>query len=330
MPFVIEGDEYDTAFFDKNSKFLHYRPKYLIINNIEFDHADIFKSIEDIERQFEKVLKQVPSPSNVIANVDDEGVARFLTRLGFMDSVTRVGGKAFSSTCFASVRSARPLQDGTPVPPWEVTVETKQWGRLSVKTNLTGIHNASNIAMALACLERMIENNALSQKPTAEAIVNAIASFRGVKRRLEHLGCCHGVNIYEDFAHHPTAVRLVLDTLKNSNQNQRLIVAFEPKNATSRRSVFTKEFAASLAVADHVFIGACPEDRRIPEDQRMNTGELSRLIGEKSKHFSSNDELLKELGETCKEGDTVVFMSSGSFSGIQHRLFDFIKSKRDA
>ena len=329
-PFVIEGDEYDTAFFDKNSKFLHYCPKYLIVNNIEFDHADIFKSIDDIYAQFKNLIEIVDDRSKIIANRSDPGVSHLMSLCSQKDLVTWVVTDPRSpENSSISMISAEPAKNCQQQPLWRIRLSTTLWGELSFQTNLTGNHNASNVCLALGCIQRMVQNGDVD--PIGKALlVESLESFRGVKRRLEHLGSFNDISVFEDFAHHPTAVRAVLDSFKKSVSGGRLLVAFEPKNATSRRNVFTKEFAKSFAVADKIFIGQCHEDKRIPEIERMNTKVMKELIGENAKCFQTNEELLRQLAAECKSGDTVIFMSSGAFSGIQHKLLETLKLKRDA
>ena len=325
-PFVIEGDEYDTAFFDKNSKFLHYCPKYLIINNIEFDHADIFKSIDDIYAQFNNVIKLVEDKSKIIANANDSGVSHILEASQQLDKVTLINTTNNNKSPKSCVEPllAEPAPHSGATPRWKHTVRTELWGEISFQSVLTGKHNAANICVALGCIQTMIKKGDL-QFMSKDAMIKALDEFEGVKRRLEHLGSFNDINIFEDFAHHPTAVGAVLDGFKRSIAGGRLLVAFEPKNATSRRNVFTREFARSLSLADRVFIGQCHEDKRIPEQERMDTSVLQDLIGNKAQSFQSNDDLLSHLATTCERGDTVIFMSSGAFSGIQHKLLDKLR-----
>ncbi len=319
--FVIEGDEYDTAFFDKNSKFLHYFPKHLILNNLEFDHADIFASLADIEKQFKNLIELVTSNQHIVANIDDDGVYNLLERLGRLDQVTSVAGFGKRS----KQAKVYPIESGPSADPtntaWSMTIQTRRWQSLSLECNLSGPHNVANICQVIACLENLIAAGII-REVNQEQLQAAFARFQGVTRRLDHLAHINGVDIYEDFAHHPTAVALVLEGLRQSLPDRRLIVAFEPKNATARRSIFTEQFAASLTKADQVFIGACPDDQRIPEEQRMNTNNLAARIGHKAKAYVTNEELLDELAQEAKTGDAIVFMSSGSFSGIQYQLRD--------
>ncbi len=327
-PFVVEGDEYDTAFFDKGPKFLHYRPKFLILNNLEFDHADIYKNVEEIEAQFAKVIKLVAEPKHIIANVDDPGIARVLKSLGMETKVTRVStlGKNQENTD-VWLASSSPAKSSTGLPEWLAVFGSKSLGEIPVQTGLTGEHNMANIAMVLACLEAMKGVEALRSPLSAQRLGECLRSFLGVRRRLDMLGSIEGIDVFEDFAHHPTAIKTVINGFRKTYPHRRLLVAFEPRNATSRRNVFQKEFAASLALADLVFIGKCPVDQRIPADQRMNTEEMRGKIGNKARAFADNTELLEALVQEARPGDSILFMSSSSFSGIQHQLCTHLEKR---
>ncbi len=318
--FVIEGDEYDTAFFDKESKFLHYRPKHLIFNNLEFDHADIFKSMKDIDLMFEKLLNLVKNQRLIAANIDDPGVARLLGELGLTDKVKRVSTLAKTQDADIVVKSldVTTVAEGEAV--WQGTLISKKLGELSVRTSLAGKHNMANIAQVIAVIESLDDQGELCRALVKEDLTDAIASFSGVKRRLDHLYSKDGIDIYEDFAHHPTAVGLVIESFKKAYPEKNLWVAFEPRNATARRNIFLDKFAEGLKKADHVLIGECPEDKRIAPDQKMDTGKLAQQVGSHGKSFSSNDELKNFLEKNLTRGDAVLFMSSGSFSGVQHKL----------
>lgn len=319
--FLLEGDEYDTAYFDKESKFLHYRPQYLIFNNLEFDHADIFASLQDIERAFEKLIGLVPDKKNIIANYDDEGVARLVDKLGIKDHVTLTAGFGKKNAEF----SVKNFHFNPETHVWQVEVMSPS-GLLKLETQLSGPHNMSNLVQALALLNRLVQNGIIARHTNSE-LAAAVASFSGVARRLDLLGEKNGVVVYEDFAHHPTSVKLVLESLQNMYPDRRIVAAFEPKNATSRRNVFMKDFAKSLSVADLVLIGECPADKRIPDNEKMDTNVLSQWIEKPSEAFEKNEDLLQYALRNCAEGDILVFMSPGSFSGIQHRFLELKSSK---
>ena len=323
--FVIEGDEYDTAFFDKGPKFLHYHPHHLILNNLEFDHADIYPNVEAIEAQFIKLCALVPADGVIFANVDDPGIARLLGKISPRAKVVRVATMGMTKGSDVSVSRVTASADRPDEQTWRAIVTTRTLGDIAIETHLSGKHNIANIAQVIACVESLAERGLLKNTVDGRRIQAALASFKNVKRRLDHLAGSGGVDVYEDFAHHPTAVGLVIDGFRTAFPKRRLFVAFDPRNATSRRNVFQNAFAQKLGMADRIFIGPCPEDKKIPEGERMNTGAMADAIGTKAKAYSTHEDLLAELSEALRPGDAVIFMSSGSFNGIQHRLAEKLK-----
>ena len=329
-PFIIEGDEYDTAFFDKGPKFLHYHPKHLIFNNLEYDHADIYPNVEAIEAQFERLLALVANKKNILANVDDPGVKRVLHRMGIKDQVTRVAtlGQAASADISVLGATGRAVSETEQV--WTATIRTQEsgsWGELPIETRLSGRHNLANIGQVVATVLSLRRSGALRGDVSPETLCRAIATFQPPKRRMDLLVHEGDVTVFEDFAHHPTAVRLVIEGFRAVYPGRRLIVAFEPRSASNRRNVFQKEYAKTLNNADLVLIGECAVDQRIPADQRFDPEALRRDIGSKASAFQTNLELLERLKAELKPGDSVIFMSSGSFSGIQHQLARTIKER---
>jgi UDP-N-acetylmuramate: L-alanyl-gamma-D-glutamyl-meso-diaminopimelate ligase len=323
---VIEGDEYDTAFFDKGPKFLHYHPHHLIINNIEYDHADIYPNVEAIERQFENVAQLVPVAGAIMANWDDIRVRNIFSRIKPAARVIKVSttGQDKTADVYLDRWSAREKNRGTQV--WSASIQTKTWGLLELETTLSGIHMLANVTQVVATIESLMGCGCIA-KVSAKQLSTAITSFKSVARRLDHLGHAGDVDVFEDFAHHPTAVGLVIEGFKAVYPQRKLHVAFEPKNATSRRNTFQKDYVKKFGLADAVYIGPCPEDKRIPPEQRMNTEELAGEIGKKATAFHSNDDLLNKMIDNIKPGDAVIFMSAGSFSGIQYKLLDALKAK---
>ena len=323
--FVIEGDEYDTAFFDKGPKFLHYHPQVLVINNIEFDHADIYPNVEAIEAQFANVSRLVPSNGYIIANVDDPRVNALIDRVKPNCRVVRVAtlGKSKSSDVSLLNYTAREHTRGEQI--WRAEIATKTWGNITIETSLSGVHMMANVTQAVATIEALVNGGLLKKTPSIASLCSAIASFKSVARRLDHLGSSGDVDIFEDFAHHPTAVGLVIEGFKAVYPKRRLLVAFEPKNATSRRNIFQKDYVAKLGLADLVYIGPSPEDKRIAPDERMNVLEIAQNIGRKARAFKTNDELLEVIKADIQPGDAVIFMSAGSFSGIQYKLVKDLK-----
>jgi len=324
--FVIEGDEYDTAFFDKGPKFLHYHPPQLILNNIEYDHADIYATVEAIEAQFDNVTKLVPQDGTIIANWDDERVRNIFKRIKPAGKLTKVSttGLDKSTDVWLGDWSAKEKTRGTQI--WSAQIQTKTWGALHIETTLSGKHMLANITQVVATIESLSQGGFI--KPMdGKRLIAAIASFKSVARRLDHLGNAGDIDIFEDFAHHPTAVGVVIEGFKAVYPKRKLHVAFEPKNATSRRNTFQKDYVKKFGLADAVYIGPCPEDKKIPSEQRMNTAELAEEIGKKAAAFQSNDDLLNKMIDNIKTGDAVIFMSAGSFSGIQYKLLEALKAK---
>jgi UDP-N-acetylmuramate: L-alanyl-gamma-D-glutamyl-meso-diaminopimelate ligase len=324
---VIEGDEYDTAFFDKGPKFLHYRPKHLIANNLEFDHADIYPNVEAIEAQFEKLFALVPDPAQIVANMDDPGIARVVNRMGLTPKVTRVATMGEYADAPVRVLSYEAGTDPGGQQLWRAKISTRTWGTLDVATCLSGRHNLANVAQVLALLDNAVRAGDLKTKPDAAQVTAAIGAFKSVKRRLDLLAAKAGIEVYEDFAHHPTAVKHVIEGFRAAFPQKRLIVAFEPRSATQRRNVFQADYARTLVLADRVLIGECPLDKRIPEEGRMSTSQLQAAIGPKATAFPTNDALLLDLKAELRAGDAVIFMSSGSFSGAQYALAKDINAR---
>ncbi|MBM4250939.1 MAG: UDP-N-acetylmuramate:L-alanyl-gamma-D-glutamyl-meso-diaminopimelate ligase [Deltaproteobacteria bacterium] len=318
--FVIEGDEYDTAYFDKGPKFLHYHPTHLILNNLEYDHADIYPNLEAITSQFVKLSKLVKDPKCIIANVDDTGVSQVISQAALTDKVTKVSTLGLDRTADVRVASHHAVPDGVGGQLWTATIETSALGNFQIQTQLSGKHNLANIAQVIGCLVSLQRRGDLKTPVNGSRIAAAIRSFLNVQRRLDLLASAAGIDVYEDFAHHPTAVRLVIEGFKAVYPQKRLMIAFEPRSASQRRNVFQKAFAEALSLADRVYIGECIQDQRIPPEQRMNTSQLQQSIGTKAVCFPTNLELEKSLLADLTPGDAVIFMSSGSFSGVQHRL----------
>jgi len=322
--FVLEGDEYDTAFFDKGSKFLHYRPEYLILNNLEFDHADIFRGIEDIEKGFAALIEQIKNPRHIVANLSDQGVKDLIEKLGILDQVSGVctsrdnhDSRAFLKlTSFDFDRTTRQ---------WRGTLYHHRYGVQNFSSNLGGPHNGANIAQVAGTLSLLAEEGHLDADSLWQNFSAILNGFQGVRRRQDLLGVHHNISIFEDFAHHPTAVSNVLKGLRQSHPKARIVAAFEPANATSRRNTFTEAYSKAFKGADVALIAPVKEDKRIPEAQRMNTKELAKLSGSHAQAFSDYEQMSQWLGDNCCPGDVVIFMSSGSFAGIPKKFCQRLK-----
>ncbi len=302
-PFVIEADEYDTAFFDKRSKFVHYRPEIAILNNLEFDHADIFPDLAAIERQFHHFVRTVPGNGTLVVNADDANLARVLDmgcysqlrKFSILDTHADYYAKALKpdASCFEVFQHQR-------------LVGEVRWG-------LVGQHNLSNALAAIAA--------ACTYGVDIQTALTCLASFDPPKRRLEHLGDVRGISIYDDFAHHPTAIATTLAGLRAKLGARRIHAVLEPRSNTMRLGTHTHELAPALAAADHVWLLRRPE---LPWDAEAALAPL----GEKALVLASSDAILASLGDALESGDAVLFMSNGGFDAIQKRLFDLLSTNQ--
>ncbi len=306
-PFVIEGDEYDSAYFDKRSKFIHYKPRVLIINNIEFDHADIFRDLEDVKRTFTHVRRIVSPLGLIIENADDANIAS-LEPTPWTRRV-RVG---FAPDADLRIKDFEQLPDGSSF--------TLECGGLSkrVEWAQTGRYNARNAAMAAAGAAAVMGlDNLLG------ADLSCLKDFKGVKRRQQVIAKKEGLVVIEDFGHHPTAISLTLDALRERFKGSRIFAAFEPRSNTARTNVFEGEFASALKKADRAYVGKLSNAGKIPPSRRMDTSALAALSGVHCRAFDDNMELLNALKADVavdESAKVVVFFSNGNFDSI-HRIF---------
>ena len=296
-PFVIEADEYDTAFFDKRSKFVHYRPEIAVLNNLEFDHADIFPDLAAIERQFHHFVRTVPGNGTLVVNADDANLARVL-RMG-----------CYSRLLQFSTRDKLVEYYAEALTPDAAHFAVFQHQRLlgEVRWGLVGQHNLSNALAAIAA--------ACAYGVDATVAIAALASFDPPKRRLEHLGDVRGISIYDDFAHHPTAIATTLAGLRAKLGARRIHAVLEPRSNSMRLGSHTQELAPALAVADHIWLLRRPE---LPWDAEAALAPL----GEKAVVLANSDAILARLQSALQAGDAVLFMSNGGFDAIQKRLLD--------
>ncbi|MFH1010929.1 MAG: Mur ligase family protein [bacterium] len=297
---VLEGDEYDCAFFDKRSKFLHYFPHILTLGPIEFDHADVFSSLDDIRRTFHLLLRLLPRDGLVVA-YGDHAATREIAEASPC-RVVWVGEHAKND--WRLLPTASKLR-------WEA----KGRGKGEAKWSLVGKHNRLNGLMALAT----VVEAGFGQAESAQAL----ATFGGVRRRLELLLESGNLTVIDDFAHHPTAIASAIDAVREGFPRRRLIAVFEPRSNTTVRNYFQKELADALGRADAVLLGTIHREAQIPKEQRLDVAELERTLSEKGRRFAHlmNDEIPDWLlSESGKEPTAILFMSNGSFSGIQRRF----------
>ena len=307
--FVIEADEYDTAFFDKRSKFIHYRPRTLILNNLEFDHADIFDDLASIERQFHHLVRTVPSEGRIISNASEAALQRVLGKGCWSESV--LFGKDSVDKGFSARGEANDfavLKDGQPVG--------------QVRWSLSGVHNQLNALAAIAAAEHV--------GVAPEQATQALATFQNVKRRMElrgvvpykKSGLSGNVTVYDDFAHHPTAFRTTLDGLRRqldstSHTTDRILAIFEPRSNTMKLGSMTSQLPWSLEQADLAFCHAGGLDW----DARAALAPM----GLRAQVANNMDELLAQVMAAVQPDDQLVCMSNGGFGGIHARLLDALK-----
>jgi UDP-N-acetylmuramate: L-alanyl-gamma-D-glutamyl-meso-diaminopimelate ligase len=298
--FVVEADEYDTAFFDKRSKFVHYRPRTLIINNVEFDHADIFPDLAAIETQFHHCVRTVPANGLIVANGREESVARILAR-GCWTPVERFG--------VADGWQAGPV-DGAGG--FEVSFAGIPQGR--VQWRLLGEHNRLNALAAIAAARH-------AGVPAATAIA-ALSSFRNVKRRLEVRGSVAGITVYDDFAHHPTAISTTLAGLRQKVDSARILAVLEPRSNTMKMGVMKDRLPPSLAAADHVFCYGA--------NLGWDAHAVFAVMGERAEVHDDLDTLIEAIVRFARPGDHILIMSNGSFGGIHDKLLARLRQQSPA
>ncbi len=297
--FVIEADEYDTAFFDKRAKFVHYRPRTLVLNNLEYDHADIYPDVGAIQRQFHHLVRIVPGSGRIVWNAGDARLAETLA----MGSWTPLEGFARAADAAAALWTARPAAAAGDFSHFEVLEAGRALG--SVKWGLIGAHNMENALAAIA-----------AARHTGVAVPRAIAAlgeFRGIARRMQLRGEAAGVRVYDDFAHHPTAIATTIDGLRRRVGRARIIAVLEPRSNTMRMGVHQHTLAPALAGADEVWLYTPPD---LGWDARAALTEL----GARVQSAADIDVLARSLAHAVHPGDHVLVMSNGGFGGLHGKL----------
>jgi UDP-N-acetylmuramate: L-alanyl-gamma-D-glutamyl-meso-diaminopimelate ligase len=303
--FIVEGDEYDTAFFDKGPKFLHYFPDALILTHVEFDHADIYADLDAVKTAFKRLVNLVPRRGLIVAYDGNANVSECVAK-----ALCRVERYGFSESSEWRLQNLRHEGGQTR---WEVWRAGALWAELAM--SLVGEYNALNATAAAAL--------AAGQGIGKEAIVEALASFKSVKRRLEVRAVVGGVTIIEDFAHHPTAIRETLRALRSAYPNSRLWAILEPRSNTLRRKVLESDLIASLRLADRVVLAGVYQQQRIPEAERLNPSEVVAALnaaGTKAALCLDVEAILKETVPQLEAGDVVAILSNGGFDGIYEKL----------
>src|SRR5437762_1028370 len=298
--FVIEGDEYDTAFFDKRSKFVHYLPELVIVNNIEFDHADIFKDLDEIKLSFRRLLNIVPQNGMVLLNGDDRNCVEVAK-----DCLAQMIEVGFSKNCAQRIREVAYSPEGSRFKLGEDTFEIPLVGEFNV-------HNAAMSAMAARFYD--------VPKPKIDA---AFKSFAGVARRLELRGEVRGVKVIDDFGHHPTAIAQTLQALRQRYRGHRLWAVFEPRSNTTRRAVFQQQLPEALNLADGVFISQVAKLEQIPENERLKPERVVAAIaraGRPAFYEQNADAIAERIVPLLQPKDVVVVFSNGGFDNIHEKL----------
>jgi UDP-N-acetylmuramate: L-alanyl-gamma-D-glutamyl-meso-diaminopimelate ligase len=297
--FVVEADEYDTAFFDKRSKFVHYRPRTVILNNLEFDHADIFADVAAIETQFHHLVRTVPATGRLVVNGADAALARVLAR-GAWSGIERFDA-ADSPT--ASQAQWTIADDGT------VGLGDSAVGRIDV--GLGGRHNRLNALAAIAAARH-------AGVPVADGL-RALQSFRGVKRRMELRGRVDDIAVYDDFAHHPTAIATTLDGLRRAERRGRILAVVEPRSNTMKLGTMKAALPGSLASADRVYCYSA--------GLGWDAGEALAPLGSRAEVHDDLGRLVASVASSARPGDHIVVMSNGGFGGVHARLLDALASR---
>ncbi|MBA2435456.1 MAG: UDP-N-acetylmuramate:L-alanyl-gamma-D-glutamyl-meso-diaminopimelate ligase [Chthoniobacterales bacterium] len=300
--FVIEGDEYDTAFFDKRSKFIHYLPELLLINNIEFDHADIFADLDAVKLSFRRLVNIVPQNGMILLNGDDQNCVEVA-----QDCLAPIVEVGFSENCGERIRDVS----------YSPTGSRFSLGETSFESPLIGEFNVRNAAMAAVA--------ARFYGLTPEVIQTALTSFEGIARRQEVRGSARGVTVIDDFGHHPTAIRETLGALRHRYPGHRLWAIFEPRSNTTRRAVFQQQLPEALQLADGVFIAQIAALEQIPAQERLDPEAVVAAIAEAGRMaFYERDAtaILDRLVPLLQPNDVVTIFSNGGFDGIHGKLLE--------
>jgi UDP-N-acetylmuramate: L-alanyl-gamma-D-glutamyl-meso-diaminopimelate ligase len=303
--FIIEGDEYDTAFFDKGPKFQHYFPDALILTHVEFDHADIYADLEAVKVAFKRLVNLVPRRGLVVAFDGSENVTECISK-----AFCRVERYGFKPESDWQIRNLRHAEGQTQ---WEIWHNGELWSALTMQ--LAGEHNALNATAAAA----LASGNGINR----DGIVTALASFKSVKRRLEVRDVIRGITIIDDFAHHPTAIRETLRALRSVYPDARLWAVLEPRSNTLRRKVLENDLVESLRLADRVILAGVYQQQRIPDAERLHPEDVVDILnaaGTPAELHPDATEIVESIAPKLKSGDVVAILSNGGFDGIYEKL----------
>jgi UDP-N-acetylmuramate: L-alanyl-gamma-D-glutamyl-meso-diaminopimelate ligase len=300
--FVIEADEYDTAFFDKRAKFVHYRPRTLVLNNLEFDHADIYPDIAAIQRQFHHLVRTVPGSGSIIWNAGDERLAQTL-KMGCWTPLQGFSAAPRGNSQWSAGRSG-----AADFSRFDVIESGKSRG--TVEWELMGAHNMENALAAIAAAHH-------AGVPVATAI-EALRTFKGIARRMQLRGEVQGIRVYDDFAHHPTAIATTVDGLRRRVGRGRILAVLELRSNTMRMGVHSELIAPSLAAADQVYIFT-------PPDLGWDTVPLIRDLGARGHAVPTVDAMAAAVAAQASAGDSVLVMSNGGFGGLHEKLLSALR-----
>ncbi|MCF6189879.1 MAG: UDP-N-acetylmuramate:L-alanyl-gamma-D-glutamyl-meso-diaminopimelate ligase [Cocleimonas sp.] len=303
--FVVEADEYDTAFFDKRSKFVHYHPRTLVINNLEYDHADIFPNLDAIKTQFHHLMRMVPSEGLVVTNGEESNVQDVIDR-GCWTPIEQFSSENSKNQNSMGWTAKYLKADGSK---FEVFFDGERQGVVS--WNLLGKHNVSNALSAIAAARH-------AGVPAKHAI-DGLAGFKGIKRRMELRGEVNNIRVYDDFAHHPTAIETTLKGLRANASDSKIIAILEPRSNTMRLGTHKESLAASLQTADQIMIFQ-------PEGLDWDMDEVLNTLGDKASLHNDIDELVSVAVKSANSGDYLLVMSNGGFGGIHDKLLTALES----
>lgn len=299
---ILEGDEYDTAFFDKRSKFVHYMPELVVINNIEFDHADIFENLRAVKNSFAQLIRIIPRSGMLFANGDDPNVAELLASAPC--PVKRFGLGPENAICAFNIRLAP-------------TVSEFEIPSYRFKIGLLGEMNVRNALAVVAVAKHCGLKN--------HQIQGAFETFRGVRRRLETRGIARGVVILDDFGHHPTAIAQTLSATRIRYPKERIWAVFEPRSNTTRRNVFQNELVGAFEQADAIVISGVARAEQLPPEQRLDPEKLAsdlRSRGKTAEYIPGVADIVHYLAGALQPGDVVIIFSNGGFEGLHNRLLE--------
>ena len=309
--FILEGDEYDTAFFDKGPKFLHYFPDAIILTSVEFDHADIYKDLDAVETAFKRLVNLIPRRGRIVAFDQGESINRCLARA--FCPVERYGSSAEATLQITNMKFEPAITR------WTLLRDGKPWADLEFP--LAGEYNVWNASAAAAV--------AASAGISSDAIATALKTFKSVKRRLEVKAEVNGITLIDDFAHHPTAIAATLNALRARYPGRRLWAILEPRSNTLRRNVFQDELARSLAVADEIIIANVFKSESIPEAERLDVNAVATHLvqtGHRARVLAEVEAIVQLCVPEMRAGDVVALLSNGGFGGIYEKLPQRLKS----